>query len=109
MPPATSCCARSPARAWPSSGSPTCSRWGGDEFVLLLTDTSAPLARAGLERLRQRAASLIVNANGTELRVTVSAGLTEHIAGESVPQALERADRALYEAKAQGRDRVVVA
>jgi len=84
-------------------------RWGGDEFVLLLTDTSAPLARAGLERLRQRAASLVVNANGTELRVTVSAGLTEHIAGESVPQALERADRALYEAKAQGRDRVVVA
>jgi len=84
-------------------------RWGGDEFVLLLTDTSAPLARAGVERLRQRAASLVVNANGTELRVTVSAGLTEHIAGESVPQALERADRALYEAKGQGRDRVVVA
>ena len=84
-------------------------RWGGDEFVLLLTDTSAPLARAGLERLRLRAAGLVVNVNGIELRVTVSAGVTEHIAGETVPQALDRADRALYEAKAQGRDRVVVA
>jgi diguanylate cyclase (GGDEF)-like protein len=84
-------------------------RWGGDEFVLMLADTTAPLARSGLERLRQRAAAVVVNANGTELRITMSAGLTEHIAGESVPQALERADRALYEAKAQGRDRVVVA
>jgi diguanylate cyclase (GGDEF)-like protein len=84
-------------------------RWGGDEFVLLLTDTAAPLARAGLERLRQRAAGLVVNVNGVELRITVSAGLTEHIAGETVPQALDRADRALRDAKAQGRDRVFTA
>ena len=80
-------------------------RWGGDEFVLMLADTTAPLARAGLERLRQRAAAVVVNANGTELRITMSAGLTEHIAGVSVPQALERADRALYEAKRMGKNR----
>jgi PleD family two-component response regulator len=47
--------------------------------------------------------------SGVPIRVTVSVGLAEHIAGESVTQALERADRALYEAKAQGRNRTVVA
>jgi diguanylate cyclase (GGDEF)-like protein len=84
-------------------------RWGGEEFVLMLSDTHATLARGALERLRERIAAMVVNANGVEVRITVSAGLTEHIAGETVPQALERADRALYEAKAQGRDRVQLA
>jgi diguanylate cyclase (GGDEF)-like protein len=83
-------------------------RWGGDEFVLMLCDTRAPLARAGLERLRERVAALAIRAGGRDLRITLSIGLTEHIAGESVAQALERADRALYEAKAQGRNRVAV-
>jgi diguanylate cyclase (GGDEF)-like protein len=83
-------------------------RWGGDEFVLLLTDARAPLARAGLERLRERVASVVIRAGGRDLRVTVSMGMTEHIAGESVAQALDRADRALYEAKAAGRNRVAV-
>lgn len=83
-------------------------RWGGDEFVLMLADARAPLARAGLERLRSRVAALVLRASGRDLRITLSIGLTEHIAGESVPQALDRADRALYEAKAQGRNRVAV-
>jgi len=83
-------------------------RWGGDEFVLMLSDARAPLARAGLERLRARTASLAIRAGGRDLSITLSIGLTEHIAGESVPQALDRADRALYEAKAQGRNRVAL-
>jgi len=83
-------------------------RWGGDEFVLMLSDARASLARAGLERLRERIASLAIRAGGRDLRITLSIGLTEHIAGETVPQTLDRADRALYEAKAQGRNRVAV-
>ena len=47
--------------------------------------------------------------SGVPIRVTVSAGLTEHIAGESVQQTLERADKALYEAKSKGRNRTMVA
>jgi diguanylate cyclase len=84
-------------------------RWGGEEFVLMLADTRAPLARGGLERLRERVAANVVDVDGEAIRITVSAGLTEHIAGETVAQALERADRALYEAKAQGRDQLMVA
>jgi diguanylate cyclase len=83
-------------------------RWGGDEFVLMLSDARASLARAGLERLRERIAALVIRAGGRDLRITLSMGLTEHIAGETVPQALDRADRALYEAKAQGRNRVAL-
>jgi diguanylate cyclase (GGDEF)-like protein len=85
-------------------------RWGGEEFVVLLAESALGTARVGLERLRGRiAATPMAHLSGVPIRVTVSAGLTEHIAGESVDQTLERADRALYEAKSQGRNRTVVA
>ena len=84
-------------------------RWGGDEFVLMMSDTRAALARGGLERLHQKVNALRI-LHGTEaVGITLSAGLAEHHAGETVAQTLERAARALQNAKAQGRDRVVVA
>ncbi|MES2956772.1 MAG: diguanylate cyclase [Pseudomonadota bacterium] len=83
-------------------------RWGGEEFVLLLSDAHLPLARGGIERVRLRIEGLTMLAEDLALRVTISAGLTEHLAGESVVAALERADRALYEAKTGGRNRTVV-
>jgi diguanylate cyclase (GGDEF)-like protein len=84
-------------------------RWGGEEFVLVLSDTRAALARAGLERMRDRVARLRVVVPEGVVAVTLSAGLAEHHAGETVAQTLARADRALYEAKQQGRDRVALA
>lgn len=84
-------------------------RWGGDEFVLLMGDTRAALARGGLERLQQRVGALRILHGSDALGVTLSAGLCEHLPGETAAQTLERAARALAEAKAQGRDRVVVA
>jgi diguanylate cyclase len=91
-------------------GTDTVSRWGGEEFVLLLPEAALSAARIGIERLRGRvAATPMAHLSAVPIRITVSAGLTEHIAGESVTQTLERADRALYEAKAQGRNRTVVA
>jgi len=83
-------------------------RWGGEEFVLLLSDARLPLARSGVDRVRLRFEGLTLLAEDPALRVTISAGLTEHLAGESVAEALARADRALYEAKAEGRNRLVV-
>jgi len=84
-------------------------RWGGETFVLLLCDTRGPLARQSVERLRERVAAMQVLApSGEVVRVTLSAGMTEHHAGESIDQALSRARDALREAKLQGRNRLVV-
>ena len=84
-------------------------RWGGEEFVLMMSDTRAALARGGLERLHQKVGALRILHGTAAVGVTLSAGQAEHHAGETVAQTLERAERALQEAKAQGRDRVVVA
>jgi diguanylate cyclase (GGDEF)-like protein len=81
-------------------------RWGGDRFVLLLADARAPLAKGGLERVRGGIGNMHVAVAAGELRVTLSAGLAEHHAGETVEQTLDRAERALAEAKQQGRDRL---
>ncbi len=84
-------------------------RWGGASFLLMMSDTRAALARGGLERLHQHVGALRILNGSQALGVTLSGGLAEHHAGEAIAQTLERAERALHEAKAQGRDRVVVA
>lgn len=84
-------------------------RWGGDRFVLLLCDAQGALARGGVERVRSGVAGLQIAVPGAALAVTLSAGLAEHHAGESVGQTLDRAERALSQAKQQGRDRLVLA
>jgi diguanylate cyclase len=91
-------------------GTDVLARWGGEEFVVLLAETALSAARIGAERLRGRiAATPMAHLSGVPIRVTVSVGLTEHVVGEAETQTLERADRALYEAKAQGRNRTVAA
>jgi len=85
-------------------------RWGGGTFVLLLSDTRSPLGRLGVERLRERVAAMAVAPGAAQpVRISVSGGLTEHHAGETIEQSMTRALAALREAKAQGRNRVVVA
>jgi curved DNA-binding protein CbpA len=56
-------------------------RWGGEEFVLMLSDSRAALARGGVERLREHVMHLACDVEGLQLAVTVSAGLAEHRAG----------------------------
>ena len=84
-------------------------RWGGDVFVLMMSDTRAALARGGLERLHQRVGALRILQGPAVVEVTLSCGLAEHHAGETVVDTLARAERAMGEARTQGRDRVVVA
>jgi diguanylate cyclase len=89
-------------------GSDVLGRWGGEEFLLMMPNTRANLARLGVERLRLRAEGLQLDVEGQPVSFTLSAGVVEHLAGESVADAIARADRALYSAKQQGRNRTVV-
>lgn len=84
-------------------------RWGGEEFVLLLSDTQTEDARDLLERMRQAVAAMEIPHPAGTLSMTVSVGLAVHQPGDTVEQTLERADQALYTAKSLGRNRVVVA
>jgi diguanylate cyclase (GGDEF)-like protein len=83
-------------------------RWGGGCFVLMMSDTRAALARGAVERLRARMAQARPEGWSGAGLPTVSAGLTEHRAGETVDRTLARAESALREAKGGGRDRLVV-
>lgn len=84
-------------------------RWGGEEFVLMLCDTEMQDAHELLERIRQAVEALEIPHPRGVVRMAVSAGLAMHRAGDTVEHTLERADQALYTAKALGRNRVVVA
>ena len=84
-------------------------RYGGEEFTLILPETDAYGALCLAETLRQAVQAMRVDHMGRELPpVTVSIGLATHLDSlESSEQLIQRADRALYRAKREGRDRVV--
>jgi len=82
-------------------------RYGGEEFAMVLPETDADAAREVGERLRATIEQLRVTPDDRVL--TISLGVAEATLGESLHTVLGRADRALYEAKARGRNRVVVA
>ena len=79
------------------------SRIGGEEFVVVLTDTALPSARIVAERMRKSVAALRPRGE----TVTVSIGLVQRRPDEDVSVLLARADTCLYTAKRQGRNRVV--
>jgi diguanylate cyclase (GGDEF)-like protein len=82
-------------------------RLGGEEFVLLLKDRALREAVAFAEGLRTAIAALEIDAHGQTVRVCCSFGVDEWEFGDTIDDLLRRADMALYEAKAAGRDRVV--
>jgi diguanylate cyclase (GGDEF)-like protein len=84
-------------------------RYGGEEFLLLLADTSEDEAAQMLDRLRTIIAELDWRAFSAGLRVTISAGVTTLRKDDSTDTLLARADRALYASKAGGRNRVTAA
>jgi diguanylate cyclase (GGDEF)-like protein/PAS domain S-box-containing protein len=82
-------------------------RWGGDEFCLLFPGASAANAAVSVERIRQSLESLTFSASdGSEYGVTGTFGVAGLVSGMSSEALLEAADRALYCAKQQGRNRI---
>ena len=81
-------------------------RWGGEEFILLLKDTTPDQARELGEKIRQQTERNTISFNGSDLQITTSLGLAQLHAGESLEQLITRADRALYRAKQSGRNRL---
>ena len=81
-------------------------RLGGEEFAILLPDTSFDGAMEIAERFRQAIAALQVASGDASIRLTISLGVAAVRAHDSPDSAMERADKALYLAKTQGRDRV---
>ncbi len=82
-------------------------RWGGEEFVIALPETSEVQARTGLERIRESIAARPIQIEGQQIRVTLSIGFASCRPDEGDPrEVLVRADMALYHAKNAGRNRV---
>ena len=81
-------------------------RYGGEEFLLVLPDTTKEGAMRILDRLRSIIADLDWSAFSPGMRVTISAGIATLNPNETSDSFLARADSALYEAKARGRNRI---
>jgi diguanylate cyclase (GGDEF)-like protein len=82
-------------------------RWGGEEFLLMLPDTEPAEAMQVLRRVAEQVAAVRVAVPGAELRVTFSGGVAARVGDEPFTDTITRADRAMYEAKSEGRDRIV--
>lgn len=85
-------------------------RWGGDEFVALLHDTTTEQAASVAERIQAEFAILSTDIDGRPVKATVSTGMVYSRNGPSeIPALLVRADQALYRAKEDGRNRLSIA
>ena len=84
-------------------------RYGGEEFLLVLPQTPESGAHLKVEKLRLQVKALVLSEIAADFGVTLSAGIAEYQAGETLEQFIARADGALYRAKELGRDRALVA
>jgi diguanylate cyclase (GGDEF)-like protein len=83
-------------------------RYGGEEFCVLLVDTDVAHAKEVAERVRSAIGGHSLEFKGRTMRFTVSIGIAA-LPGSDIDAAIERADRALYQAKHDGRNRIAVA
>ena len=84
-----------------------CGRLGGEEFVLILCNARLETAWQVCERLRTRLQTTSFRDLAASLTVTVSTGIAEFVPGDSIDDTMGRADSCLYQAKSEGRNRVI--
>ncbi len=82
------------------------SRWGGEEFIVMLPETSQEGCLFTAEKLRRLVEAKQFHHDATRLQVTMSFGIAAYRPGESLDQTVAAADRGLYLAKQRGRNRV---
>ena len=82
-------------------------RWAGDEYVILLPDTTAEQAERALERTRRKVATYDWAELGLDFPVTISVGIASAARGDDRRTLFAAADGVLYDAKRSGRDRVI--
>lgn len=84
-----------------------CGRWGGEEFLLLLPQTTLETAHAMIEHKLKAVRNMRIHiGHYTTIQLTMSAGMAQYLSGEAISSTLSRADAALYQAKEQGRDQI---
>jgi diguanylate cyclase (GGDEF)-like protein len=85
----------------------TAYRYGGEEFTIILPGTHGEEARTVAERLRSAVAvEDFTDGRNTDLRITISIGVTQYRLEEKISRFVQRADQAMYRSKQAGRDRV---
>lgn len=83
-------------------------RLGGEEFVFALIGAETNAAKAVAEKLRKEIENMELETNGKKLNITVSLGIITYTDEKSLEELIKKADKAMYEAKQQGKNRVVV-
>ncbi len=86
-----------------------CARWGGEEFLFLLTETNIYGALTLARKILDSIAMTEFKANRPGISITASIGLCEYQAGQTIQECIARADQALRQAKQEGKNRFIVA
>lgn len=83
-------------------------RWGGEEFIILFPKTTSSVAIQVLERLQELCANDLVEVNEHSVTLSFSAGVCEYDDARMIDDLVRFADQALYEAKAEGRNQIIL-
>jgi diguanylate cyclase (GGDEF)-like protein len=86
-----------------------CARWGGEEFLFLLTETNIEGAETLARKILDSISMTEFKANRPGIRITASIGMSEYQAGKSLSACVTQADKALRQAKLGGKNRFMIA
>lgn len=85
------------------------SRWGGEEFLIMLIETSLDGGQNVAERIRKKIEEAEFNYKNSNISVTMTFGLSVHQGtDDNIESCIKRADQALYEGKKQGKNRIIM-
>lgn len=88
--------------------SDSCGRWGGEEFLALIRETSPEGLKAAAEKLRALVSQTTIEENGQHLNVSISIGATSIRETDTLESLIKRADELMYKSKARGRNCVTI-